>query len=316
MTYFGGDPGILGRTISLNDTPLTVIGVMPPRFTWNVADVWVPDPADRRDPDGMKKAFWLQGRLKKRVSPAQAEAEFNVIAGRLAQLYPERYPKRFTVSVISVIDWVVGRFRGVLYTLFGAVGLLLLIACCNVANMLLARATIRARARAIRTALGATRFRIVQESFAESLLLAIGGGVLGVALAYAGLAALKPFIPPYGIAYETVIEINFSVLLFSLAVATFTALLFGVAPAIRATGRDIAVGLSASGKGSDSGARHGGFRKALVVCEVTLSLVLLCGAGALMQSFLSLLNQNLGFDPHNLVATRMSLPNAAPAERQ
>ena len=190
---------------------MTVIGVMPPRFTWNVADVWVPDPADRRDPDGMKKGFWLQGRLKKGISPTQAEAELNVIGRRLAQLYPDRYPKRFTISIITVIDWVVGRFRGVLYTLFGAVGLLLLIACCNVANMLLARATIRARAHAIRTALGATRFRILQQSLAESLLLAIGGGAFGVAFAYAGLAALKPFIPPYGIAKETEIEINSSV---------------------------------------------------------------------------------------------------------
>lgn len=316
MTYFGGDPDVLGRTISLNDIPMTVIGVMPSRFTWNVADVWVPDPADRRDPAGMNKAFWLQGRLKKGVSLAQAESELNVIARRLAALYPDRYPRRFTISVITVIDWVVGRFRGVLYTLFGAVGLLLLIACCNVANMLLARGTVRARARAIRTALGATRFRIVQESFAESLLLAVGGGALGIAFAYAGLAALKPFIPPYGIAKETVIEINSSVLLFSLTLATFTALLFGVAPAIRATGRDIAAGLSASGKGAESSARHGGFRKALVVSEVTLSLVLLCGAGALMQSFLSLVNQNLGFDPRNLVATRMGLPNATPAQQQ
>ncbi|HEY1240539.1 MAG TPA: ABC transporter permease [Bryobacteraceae bacterium] len=315
ITYFGGDPGILGRTIALSSTPMTVIGVMPPRFTWNVADVWMPDPADRRDPDQMKR-FWLQGRLKNGTSQAQAEAELNVIGRRLAQLYPDRYPKRFTISIITVIDWVVGRFRGVLYTLFGAVGLLLLIACCNVANMLLARATIRARAHAIRTALGATRFRILQQSFAESLLLAIGGGAFGVAFAYAGLAALKPFIPPYGIAKETVIEINPSVLLFSLAVATLTALIFGVLPAVRATRRDIAVGLSASGKGAEVSARHGGFRKALVVCEVTLSLVLLSGAGVLMQSFLSLIGQNLGFDPHNLVATRMNLLNATPAEQQ
>ncbi len=316
ISYFGGDPGILGRTISLNDTPMTVIGVMPPRFTWNVADVWVPDPADRRDPDGMKKGFWLQGRLKNGISVAHAEAELNVIGRRLAQLYPDRYPKRFTISVITVIDWVVGRFRGVLYTLFGAVGLLLLIACCNVANMLLARATIRARAQAIRTALGATRFRILQQNLVESLLLALGGGALGVAFAYAGLAALKPFIPAYGIPKETEIEINSSVLLFSLVVATFTALVFGVVPAIRATRRDLAIGLSASGKGNEIGARHGGFRKALVVCEVTLSLVLLCGAGVLMQSFLSLVNQDLGFNPHNLLATRMEVPNATTAEKQ
>jgi putative ABC transport system permease protein len=175
---------------------MTVIGVMPPRFTWNVADVWVPDHADRRDPDGMKKGFWLQGRLKKGISLAHAEAELNVIGRRLAELYPDRYPKRFTISVITVIDWVVGRFRGVLYTLFGAVGLLLLIACCNVANMLLARATVRARAQAIRTALGATRFRILQQNLVESLLLALGGGAVGVAFAYAGLADLLQMLTP------------------------------------------------------------------------------------------------------------------------
>src|SRR5262249_2200029 len=115
---------------------------------------------------------------------------------------------------------------------------------------------------------------------------------------------------------ETEIEINSSVLLFSLLVATFTALVFGVIPAIRATRRDVAIGLSASGKGADTGARHGGFRKALVVCEVTLSLVLLCGAGVLMQSFLSLVNQNLGFDPHNLLLMRMEVPNAKPVEKE
>src|SRR5262249_54066590 len=123
-TYFGSDPGILGRTIALDNSAMTVIGVMPPRFTWNVGDVWIPDAVDRGDPDGMKKEFWLQGRLKKGVSIAQAEAEFQAIGSRLAQIYPDRYPQRFRLSVIKVIDWVVGPFRNVLYTLFGAVGLL------------------------------------------------------------------------------------------------------------------------------------------------------------------------------------------------
>lgn len=315
-TYFGGDPGVLGRTIALNDTAMTVIGVMPPRFTWNTADVWIPDAAERGDPDGMKKAFWLQGRLKKGISMAQAEAELNAIGSRLAKLYPDRYPQRFQISVITVIDWVVGPFRGILYTLFGAVGLLLLVACCNVANMLLARATVRARAHAIRTALGATRFRIIQQNFVESLLLAMGGGALGVAFAHAGLAALKPWIPPYGIAVETAIEVNSQVMVFSLVVAMITALIFGVVPAMQSVRRDVASGLSSSGKGNEISARHGGFRKALVICEVTLSMVLLSGAGGLMQSFLSLVNQDLGFNPQNLLATRVDLPNATPAERQ
>src|SRR5260370_29941421 len=229
---------------------------MPTRFNWNVADVWIPDRIERSDPEGAKKGFWLQARLRPGLSIQQAQAELNAIGARLAQLYPERFPKRFQIKVITVIDWVVRKFRGVLYTLFGAVGLRLLIACCNVANMLLARATSRARAQAIRTALGATRSRILQQNLVESLLLALGGGALGVAFAYAGLAALKPFIPSYGIPKQTEIEINSSVLLFSLVVATFTALVFGVVPAIRATRRDLAIGLSRCGKGNEIGARR------------------------------------------------------------
>lgn len=316
MAHFGGDPAVVGRTIVLNDTPLTVIGVMPPRFAWNNADVWLPDAAERSDPNGMKKAFWLQARLKRGVTIAEAEAELGAIAVRLAQLYPDRYPKQFRMSVFSVIDWVVGRFRGVLYTLFGAVGLLLLIACCNVANMLLARATIRARAYAIRAALGASRFRIVQQNFFESLMLAIGAGVVGVAFAYAGLAALKPWIPPYGIAEETVIEINGAVLVFSLAVSTLTALIFGVVPILRSTGKDFSVELAASGKGSEMGARHGGYRNFLVISEVALSLVLLCGAGVLMKSFLGLVHKDLGFDSNRLILARVNLPNASLEERR
>ena len=316
ITYFSGDPGILGRTLLLDNRPMTVVGIMPPRFTWNTSDIWIPDAADRGEPDGMKKAFWLQARLKPGLSLSQAEAQLNVIGLRLAKLYPDRYPRRFTINVITVIDWVVGKFRWVLYTLFGAVGLLLLIACCNVANMLLARATTRERELAIRSALGASRFRILQQMFVESLLMAVSGGTLGVLFAYAGLRALKQFIPPYTIAVETEIGINPSVLLFSLAVAMFTALLFGVAPALQSTRRDVAKGLSGSGKGADLGTRHAGVRRLLVVCEVTLSLVLLSGAAVLMQSFLSLMNQNMGFNPQNILGTRMDLPNSTPADKR
>src|SRR5262249_31810828 len=178
-------------------------------------------------------------RLKRGGSIEQAQAELNVIATRLAAQYPALYPKRFTIQVITVIDWVVGRFRWVLYTLFGAVGLLLVIACCNVANMLLARATARESEIAIRSALGASRARILRQPLVERLVLAIGGGVAGVALAFSGVTSLRQFIPPYTIPVETEITLSVPVLLFSLAIATLTALLFGVAPALYATRQDL-----------------------------------------------------------------------------
>jgi putative ABC transport system permease protein len=317
MKYFGGDPAVLGRAMVLDDLPMTIVGVMPPRFTWHVADVWIPDAADRSSPDTLKKAFWLQGRLQPGLSLADAQARLNVIASRRAREYPERYPfKRFSITVITVIDWVVGRFRGVLYTLFGAVGLLLLIACCNVANMLLARGTAREGELAIRSALGATRSRIVGQMLIESLLLALGGGALGIVFAYGGISAVRMFIPPYAVPVETEISMRLPVLVFSLAIATLTALLFGVAPALRSTRNDLTSRLSSSGRGGESGSRHGNLRNLLVVSEVTLSLVLLTGAGVLMRGFFSMVHLDLGFNPHNLLVTRISLPNATTAQQQ
>lgn len=316
MTHFGGDKSILGRTIVLDTHPITVVGVMPPHFNWNVADVWIPDAVRRSDPDAMKKDFWLQGRLKPGVSLQAAAAQLNVIAKRLAKLYPDKYPKQFTIKVITVIDWVVGKFRWVLYTLFGAVGLLLLIACCNVANMLLARATAREREIAIRGALGARRFQIFRQLLVESLLLALAGGALGVAIAYVGTKALRLLIPPYTIPVETVISVSIPVLFFSLGVAIVTALLFGVAPALHATRRDLASGLSSAGKGAGGGFSRGGLRNLLVISEVALSLVLLAGAGMLMRSFLTMIGADLGFNPHNLVVTRAYLPNATDTQKR
>ena len=226
MASFAGDPAILGRALFVDGKPLIVIGIMPPHFGWNVADIWVPDAADFTDPNPMDRAFWLQARLKRGIGLEQAQRRLNVIAARLAERYPERYPKKFTIKVLSVIDWVVGKFRAVLYTLFGAVALLLLIACCNVANMLLSRATAREREISIRAALGATRFQILRQLLVESSILSICGGILGVALAYGAVKALSYLMPPNTIAVETEIAIKTPVLLFTLASAALTTLLF------------------------------------------------------------------------------------------
>ncbi len=264
----------------------------------------------------MERGFWLQGRLKRGISLKQAQAQLNAIAKRLAKLYPERYPKQFTIKVLTVIDWVVGKFRAVLYTLFGAVGLLLLIAGCNVANMLLSRATAREREMAVRAALGATRFQIVRQLLVESSVLSLCGGMLGAALAYGETKALSHFIPPYTIPVETVIEISMPVLLFALGSAAATTLLFGVAPALHSTRKELAPGLAGAGKGEGSGSRHGGLRNILVVAEVTLSLILLVGAGALMRSFLSMTKLDLGFNSHNIVVVQPRISTATPAQQR
>lgn len=299
--YFGADPGVLGRTIALDGQMRTVVGVMPPRFAWHVADMWIPSRIDRAAPDAAT-GRWFQARLKRGVSTEAAEAELNLIAARRAREHPAEYPARFRIQVITVIDWVVGRFRRILYTLLAAVGLLLLIACCNVANMLLARATVREREMTLRSALGASRARIVRQLLVESLLLALAGSVAGCLIAGGGIRALVLAMPRENVAYETEIALDGPVLAFALAAATLSAFLFGLLPALHAARRDVLPGLRSSGKGMGS-AGHGRVRNGLVAAQVALSLVLLLGAGLLMRTFVALTRVEVGFDPARIVGT-------------
>jgi putative ABC transport system permease protein len=304
---FGGDPGVVGRTIVLDRRPYTVVGVMPPRFEWNVADAWVTDHLVRGAPDVPVNARWFQARLRKGVTLAQAEADLAVIAARRAREHPEQYPKRFRVEVVYVIDWVVGRYRTVLYTLFAAVGLLLLIACSNVASMLLARATAREAEMTLRAALGASRRRIVRQLLAESLLLALAAAVLGSLLAYGGIALLTSVMPQQNVPRETVIRLDRPVLVFCLATAVLSTFLFGLLPAVHSARRDLVSGLRQGGKGL-AGGGQGRVRNGLVVVQVALSMVLLLGAGLLMRTFLELVNVDLGFDASNIVAVPFGFP--------
>jgi putative ABC transport system permease protein len=176
---FNQDPTILGRQFVLNGTPYTLVGVMPPRFTKRGADLWRPvDPEHLSEAD-QKHGFLMQARMKPGVTLRQVEADITVIARRLAQIYPKDYPKQLSITVETWLDSLVGRFRTTLYTLAAAVGLLLLIACGNVANMLLARATVREKEMAIRSSMGAARSRLVAQLLIESLLLAVGAAALG-----------------------------------------------------------------------------------------------------------------------------------------
>ena len=319
MTMFGGDPAMVGRTITLNGEPRTIVGIMPPRFEWNVADLWIPAPLTRSDPNAGRTFRWFQALLRPGVTVKEAEVQLNVIAARRALDHPKEYPEKFRVQVITVIDWVVGQFRSVLYTLFAAVGLLLVIACCNVANMLLARATAREREITIRAALGASRGRIVRQLLMESLILALGGVAGGCLLAYGGVRLLARVMPRQGVPWETQLRVDQPVLLFAVCVGAVATLAFGLFPAMHSARRELVAGAASGGRSGTAGRGQNRMRGALVIAEVALSVVLLLGAGLLMKSFLKLVSVDLGFDPRNLLVTGLAFPpgrSESAAERQ
>ncbi|HET9467296.1 MAG TPA: ABC transporter permease [Vicinamibacterales bacterium] len=302
------DPAVVGRVFVINGVPTTCVGVMPPRFTKQGADLWKPMRLDRADPAQQRRYIVFQAKLKRGISFEHATAEMDLVARRIAKVYPDNYPPRFTVHVISWVDGLVRQFKTTLYKLFAAVGVLLLIACTNVANMLLARAAAREKEMAIRTSLGAGRWLLVRQLLIESLMLALGGAVLGSALAYAGIAGVKGLMPQGLFPTEADIRLNVPVLAFSLGIAVFTAILFGLVPALQTVKKNMAEPLKDSGRGVVGGFRRGKLRSALVIGEVALSLVLLAGAGLLIRNFVKLQSVDLGFNPDNVLVARLPLP--------
>jgi putative ABC transport system permease protein len=306
---FNQDPSILGKTFTFNGTPTTLVGIMPKRFTFFFADLWAARALDRGNPRTARDVWYAQAKLKPGVDIQQAQADIEVIARRLAQVYPDDYPKNFRVRVVGFVDDIVGQFSKTLYTIAAAVGLLLLIACSNVANMLLARATTREKEMAIRSAVGASRMRLVGQLLTESLLLALGGAIIGCLFSYAGIKGLVTLIPEDGlIPSEVEIRLNLPSLLFSLITAFGAAAIFGLAPALQTVRKDLVEPLKDAGKGSGGGFRRGRLRNALVVFEVALSLVLLSGAGLLMRSFVKLQQMDLGFNPENILYASLPFP--------
>jgi putative ABC transport system permease protein len=315
--HFGGDPKILGRVFTLDGTARTLIGIMPKRFAFWGADLWIPKTPNHAETSVYAPYYNLLGRLKPGLTPQSAVPAMDVLAHRVAKLYPKNYPDKFDVRLPNLVDNVVGQFRGTLYALLAAVGFLLLIACANVANLLLAKATAREKEFAIRASLGAGAGRVIRQLLVESVLLALLSASAGCAFAYACLRGLVAVLPAFTFPDEADISLNGRVLVATVAIAVFTALIFGLAPAVSGLIRNLSASLKAGGRGN-SGFRRGWMRNTLIVGEVALSLVLLTGAGLLMRSFLLTQNAELGLNAHRLVVSQINLDpkNYKSAEQQ
>ena len=304
---FGGDPYVLGRRLQLNGKMRTVIGVMPMRFMWRGADVYLPDVLHPGQTVEGEREVHLLGRLKRGVTGAQAIAGLQPILQDLQSRNPDDFPKQWRLRLLTFKETFPSGIQDALWILFGAVGLLLLIACVNVSNLLLSRSAYRRREIAIRASMGASRFRLIRQLLAESLLLGLGGGTLGVAIAWLGLKGIIAMVPPNTIPDEAQITLNVPVLLFTTAVSCSAALLFGLAPALQLSGRDILTPLKESGRGTSGGVRQRIMRGVLVVGEVALSLMLLVGASLMIRTLVSIQGADLTFHPDRIWTIRIPL---------
>ncbi|HEX7034234.1 MAG TPA: ABC transporter permease [Pseudomonadales bacterium] len=303
---FGGDPGVLGQSLTLNGVARTVIGVMPRRFMWRGADVYVPIVFRRGEAVEGVRTVHLLGRLRPGVTLAQAEADLRPILRDIWQRHPAGAPVDFSIQLLSFEESFRSSLTDELLLLLGAVGVLLLIACGNVSNLLLARASVRQRELAIRASLGASRARLVVQMLAESLVLALAAGALGILLAHAGLSAVLSIIPPDTIPDESHVRLNLPVLWFALGVSVACTFIFGLVPALQGARRDMVTPLRDSGRG---GAAPGQARarSLLVVAEVSLSVVLLVAAAMMMRGLVRLVQMDLGVPTERILTLRLPL---------
>jgi len=310
QTRFGGEPGVLGRPIQIDDQSYTVVGVMPAGFKLWAADLWLPIglnfDGEFKNSRIVNNGLFGVARLKPGVSLDEARAGLSLVARHLAEAYPESN-KGIGARVIPLKESVTAGIRPALLVLLAAVGFVLMIACANVANLLLARAAVREKELAIRTALGAGRGRLVRQMLLEALPLALLGGAAGVVLAYWGLKGLLAAIPQGAIPAEAVIGLDGRVLAFTTAASLLTSFLFGLLPALHASRAEAGEGLKEGTRGS-SGGRGQRLRSALIVGEVALSLALLVGAGLLMKSFSRLSRIDPGFRTHDVLKMEINLP--------
>jgi putative ABC transport system permease protein len=314
---FDADPHVLGKTIILDGVPHSVIGVMPPRFGWWTSEAfWLPMPMDLSDDTPINVVMRLTPGTTKKV----AEQQLNELNLHLAQLNPRDFPKGQMHTVLNNymdITQASGRMKSSLDLLLAAVGLLLLIACVNVANLQLARMTARAREISMRSAIGAGRGRLVRQLLTESVILSLLGGALGVLFSFALVKAIVALIPADSVPNEARITVNVYVLLFSLVVSMFTGILFGLVPALRSSHPDLASSLKDGGNGAGGTIRGQATRSGLVIVEIALSVILLTGASLAIRSFIKLLHTDPGFQPEKTLAMDVDLqPDRYPTLEQ
>ena len=314
---FASDPSIVNRTILINGQSFQVVGVMPPEFVLPTdfqnpepTQLWTPLQMDPASTDHGNHGLYAAGRLQPGATVRQAADELSGIAHAMTKegLYPVQM--QFDTVVLSLTDEVVGNVRRAVWLLFGAVGFLLLIACANVANLLLARAEARQREIAVRSALGAGGWRVVRQMLTESLVLSSVSALVGLALAYAGVRFLA-WWNPANIPRVAGVTLDGGVLIFTALVAVLTSILFSLVPALRALKTDLTDSLKDGGQSASAGGSRQRFRNALVVVEMALAVVLLVGAGLMLRSLWALQRVPLGFDPTSVLTMRIALPAAS-----
>ena len=310
---FGRDPKIVGTTFILNGEPRTLVAIMPPRFRFGeFCDIWVPVTLEKTTSAILSVSqvqwFWLVGVLKPGVSVQSAAADLDVVAKRLAKAYPGVYLRQFKVQAQTFADFSVRDTRELLFMLMAAAALLLLIACGNVANLLLSRSTVREKEMAIRVSVGASRSRLIRQLLVESFVLAAAGCLIGCFMASWGLKAVVATLPLGTVPSEVVIALSPRAVWFALACTLLTTLLSGLAPAIHAARSEPYLRVAVGSKGSGSNFRHANLRACLVVAEVAMSLVLLIGCGLMMRTLFALQRLQLGFDSANVLYAQIQHP--------
>jgi putative ABC transport system permease protein len=298
--YYSGDPAVIGRTLQLVRKDYQIVGVMPPRFRWREADIYMPLKV-RSEPNIY---YGVTLKLRPGASTAKANAELQPILEEFAKRTPGRYPDSFQVNLRSIVELFARPMGPRLFLLLGAVTSLLLVGCANVSILLLVRGAHRQQELAVRAALGAGRMRIVRQLLTEALVIAASGALLGILIAWKGLALIVAWVPTNSFAAESVIEMNLPVLLFSTALAVVTAVVFGVWPALQLSRPDLGRVVQASTRRVMGSAQGRRVHRVMVAVQVALTLLMLTAAGAAQKGFLRLANADLGYEPNNT----MSLP--------